>query len=286
MAKGPLQIPLLALCCVLASAGPLPAQGIPITVGPLTVTVPPGWTGQTNSVPIRIFSPGSTPQHFFSVEFFSPDQRPQDLAEHHAQIWGRIASTFHINTPPQSGTSGRFVWTRSDVPRAFGQKETFILYSAGTSSAFVDVAVQATRADLVSRNLPVLEMMLRNAVLSDDGSGANTSVAAPAAGSGSNVPAAAGSPLSLGDYIYQTPAGWTANQYSDGIVLTSPVSETGERCHMLMRQTSGNLLRDADLAYRDIYKTYVLKSQTSSGMIQSSLIRGTSLVTDWRCARK
>lgn len=279
MAKGPLQILILALCLILASAVPLAAQGTPITVGPLTVTVPPGWTGQVNIVPVRVFAPGSTPQHFFSVEFFPPDPRPQALAEHHGQIWGRIASTFHITTPPQSGMSGRFVWTRSDVPRAFGRKETFILYSAGTGSAFVDVAVQATHADLVSRHLPVLETMLRNAVLSDDGSVPSASVPGRAVGSGSNVSAAAGTPVSLGDYVYQTPAGWNANQYSDGIVLTSPVSETGERCLISMwpmRPTSGNLLRDADLAFRDIYKTYVLKSQTSSGMIQSSLIRGTS----------
>jgi hypothetical protein len=33
------------------------------------------------------------------------------------------------------------------------------------------------------------------------------------------------------DYIYEVPAGWTPQKYSDGgVVITSPVSGTGERC--------------------------------------------------------
>jgi len=45
------------------------AQGTPLTLGPLTVTIPAGWFAQTNVVPIRLFSPDSTPQQYFQVEF-------------------------------------------------------------------------------------------------------------------------------------------------------------------------------------------------------------------------
>ncbi len=190
-----LRLSLMMVCVALAGSNANSAQGIPLTVGPLTVTVPPGWTGQTNSVPVRIFAPGSTPLQFFSVEFFPPDPRPLGLAEHQQQTWQRIATTFRIISPPQSGMTGRFAWTRSDVPRAFGRKETFILYSAMAAGTCVDVAVQASTANLVTRNLPALEVMLGSAILAGDSSGPINSE--PATSTMGNAPAAAGSPATL-----------------------------------------------------------------------------------------
>src|SRR6202011_347968 len=65
-----------------------------------------------------------------------------------------------------------------------------------------------------------------------------------------------------------------------GIVLTSPASATGERCLISlwpMRQSSGNLQRDANVAFQDIFKTYELRAQTSRGSaLPPSVIRGTS----------
>lgn len=282
MAKPKLRSPLVLACFLWAGAILVSAQGAPLTVGPLTVNVPAGWNGQTNGVPVRIFSPDSNPRQFFTVEFFPPDQTT-DLAGHHAQMWGRMASAFRITAPPQSGLLGRFVWTRSDVPRGFGQKETFILYSTMAGSTYVGVAVRGMRADLVARNLPAVEAMLRGAAVSDIPAAASSSPSSssPSYDSGQAGAAAnAESAGALSDYIYAAPAGWTANHYPDGIVLTSPASQTGERCLISMwpmRPFSGNLLRDADFAFRDIYKTYVLKNQTSSGsLLQPSMVRGIS----------
>jgi hypothetical protein len=273
--------PALHLACFLyVVSGFALAQNSPLTLGPLTVTIPPGWTGQANSIPARIFSPGSNPQKYFSVEFFPPEQTPQEITEHHSQIWGKLAAAFRITAPPVSGLTGRFVWTRSDVPRGFGQKETFILYSTKVGSTYVGVAVHATNPDLVARNLPAMDAMLRGAVLSEASSAPGPSAPSYGSGNSGGATASAGNPGTLGEYIYSVPQGWAANQYADGIVLTSPVSQTGERCLISlwpMRAAGANLQDDANIIFRDIFKTYVLKNQTSSGsLLQSSMVRGTS----------
>ena len=89
-----------------------------------------------------------------------------------------------------------------------------------------------------------------------------------------------GNAASLGEYVYAVPAGWTENRYPDGIVLMSPMSQTGERCLISMwpmRPSSGDLRRDADSAFREIFQTYVLKNQTSGGfLIQNSITHGVS----------
>jgi hypothetical protein len=139
--------------------------------------------------------------------------------------------------------------------------------------------------------MPAVETMLRNAVLSGGAPGPASSVpaygsgnapAAPAYGSGNApaAPAGAGNPVTLGDYVYTAPAGWASNQVGNELVLASPMAANGERCLISMwpmRESSGDLLRDANLAFRDIFSTYQLKSQTSGGfLIQSSITRGTS----------
>ena len=90
-----------------------------------------------------------------------------------------------------------------------------------------------------------------------------------------------GPPLaSLADYVFSAPPGWTATQYPDGLVLMSPISATNERCVMTlwpMRPAGANLLNDAEMIFRDVYKTYELRSMTVRGTpMPSSLVRGTS----------
>jgi hypothetical protein len=187
-----------------------------------------------------------------------------------------MASTLQITAPARSGMLGPFIWTRSDVPRGFGRKETYILYSTQTVGVYVGVAVHGTNANLVARHMPAVEMMLHNAVLSSSAPGPASTMPEPAAA----APPTAGNSASLGDYVYTAPSGWTANQYPDGIVLTSPMASNGEKCLISMwpmRESSGNLHRDAELAFREIFNTYQLKSQTSGGfLLQSSITRGTS----------
>jgi hypothetical protein len=245
MAARRLRIALALACLVLASGVSVFAQGAPLTVGPVMVTVPPGWTGEVNGVPARIFSPDSNPQWNFSVEFFPPEETPEDIAQHHAAIWGRMAATFRVAAPPQSGLVGQFIRTRSDQPRGLGQRETFILYSAKKGTVYIGVAVHANRPDLLSRNLPAIEAMLSRAVWNDGSSGSsnyNTNATHPGVAQTS-----AGGPATLGNYVYATPPGWRATQYPDGIVLAAPISN-GEACQISMwpmRATSGNLQRDA-----------------------------------------
>lgn len=87
-------------------------------------------------------------------------------------------------------------------------------------------------------------------------------------------------PATLSEYIYVVPPGWNATQYPDGIVLMSPPSATNERCVVTlwpMRPAGTNLLGDAYSAFRDVYKAYELRSQTTRGTpMPSSVVRGTS----------
>jgi hypothetical protein len=149
---------------------------------------------------------------------------------------------------------------------------------------YISAAVDANRADLVSRNLPALEAMLRSAVVGDpSATGAPGPVAAAAAtsGSGNSHPqqSTATGAGTLGEYVYAVPRGWTPNQYPDGIVLSAPRMPT-ENCIISMwpmRPTSNNLYGDANTAFRQIFNTYELRNRSSDGLqVPQTVIRGTS----------
>ena len=79
----------------------------------------------------------------------------------------------------------------------------------------------------------------------------------------------------LTDYVYTCPPGWTPTQYPDGIVLSSPASNTGEKCNLTlwpMRKPSGNLVTDGVQAFQEIFKAFVPK--TSQYATRNSVIRG------------
>jgi len=81
----------------------------------------------------------------------------------------------------------------------------------------------------------------------------------------------------LTDYIYTIPAGWTSTQYPDGVVLSAPVSNTGERCLLQvwpMRSSVGTLVQDAIQAFRQIFSAYT--PTNSQYATQNSIVRGTS----------
>lgn len=254
----------------------------------MTVTVPPGWFAQTNVVPVKIFSPDSTPQQAFEVDFFPPEQTPEDVRQHHAVILGRLSTMIRPLGQPQSGVLGQFIWTRVEVAQA-AQRQTLILYSEKTGPLYMAVAVYAPTPALLSRNLPAVEAMLRNALLIDPSAGPGSSM--PPAGGG-NMPAlpanpgnaaaapAAGNPATLGQYVYTPPPGWTTQNFPDGIVLTSPDTITNEKCFITilpMRPAGANLQDDANNAFRDVWKAYELRNMTNrSTPMPSSITRGTS----------
>ncbi|HEY2912372.1 MAG TPA: hypothetical protein VGK21_03355, partial [Candidatus Angelobacter sp.] len=202
------------------------AQGTPLTVGPLTVTLPPGWTAQSLGMgPEKYYSPDSTPQQYLTLQFL-PEQTTKDVRQRHAEIMGNLASIVRPGSTPQNGATGKFIWTRMELQLPGGTNETMIWYSAKAGSTYVAIGLEATRPELIARNLRAVEAMLTNAVLS----GATT---APDA---SNVPAGPGNAAaappgttglrSLDDYIYTPPASWAAQRLSDAIMLSSPLSST------------------------------------------------------------
>ncbi|HVU93858.1 MAG TPA: hypothetical protein VHE34_01490 [Puia sp.] len=93
-------------------------------------------------------------------------------------------------------------------------------------------------------------------------------------------PQAAGQSLQTGtlaDYVFTCPPGWTPTQYSDGIVLNAPVSNTGEKCVLTlwpMRTPSANLAADAVQAFREVFKAFVPRN--SEYATRNSIIRGVS----------
>jgi hypothetical protein len=118
--------------------------------------IPAGWTGQADGDPARFFSPDSTPQKYFSLEFFNPQTTNEDVLAHHNMIVNNLSGLKEPGTQLQSGILGQFIWTRMVIRRPQSQPETTILYSAKVGSLYILMDVDATGADLVARNLPVV----------------------------------------------------------------------------------------------------------------------------------
>ena len=267
----------LIFCVVLASQMLVFAQGTPLTLGPLTVTVPPGWIAQTNTVPVRLISPDSNQQQSFQVEFYPFEQTTQDVREAHTAFWARLAGAVQLVSQPQSGVTGQFIWTIAQAQRAPGLRDTLVLYSAKSGAIYIPITVDASTNQLFMKNMPAVEAMLRSATLSGAAPAGSQN---PPAGTAPAAQISAGDIATLADYVYTTPPGWTATKYSDGIVLMSPISVTNEQCVVTlwpMRQAGNNLLQDADTLFQDVYKAYELRNMTNRGTpMPSSIVRGTS----------
>jgi hypothetical protein len=171
------------------------------------------------------------------------------------------------------------------------KSEIMVLYSAKSGSSYIAVFVDATRPDLVAKNLPALDAMLKSATPAfapaSDASNA-TSPANPGNASNPGNTSGAGHSQSsatgletLNEYIFNVPHGWTPTKYSDGIVLMSPASVTNERCVVtispMRRSSSGNLLAEADSVFRDVYKAYQPANRTTrGGEMPASIVHGVS----------
>ncbi len=83
-------------------------------------------------------------------------------------------------------------------------------------------------------------------------------------------------PGSLSDYIHTAPQGWATANHADGILLSSPASDTGERCVIglwPMRPSSGDLFQDADAASGQVFKAFEVRSTMTFPSVPV-LIRG------------
>jgi hypothetical protein len=281
----------LFLGFAIASPASLFAQGTTLSRGSLTVMIPAGWTGQTDTDPARFFSPESTPQQYFSLEFRNPQTTTDDVLAHHNMVVNNLSGLKEPGTQHQSGVLGQFIWTRMVIRRPQSQPETLILYSAKAGSLYISIDVDSTSSDLVVKDLPAVEAMIRSAVLSNAPGAAPVSsgsvlsaptVSVPAAGDGAYAtqgPIPTG-PAPLTQYIYAVPPGWMPAQYPDGIVLTSPASATGERCQISMwpiRPTTGNPGSDVSKAFREVFKAYEMRNRDSDGSpVPTMFIRGKS----------
>lgn len=258
------------------------AQGTPYTAGPLSVTIPPGWTKIDTFGTVSFNSPDSTPQQFFSVQF-ATEGTTQSVSQRHSTIIGNLSGIMRPGTTPQNGTTGNFIWTRIEVQMPTGP-ETMVWYSAKAGSTYVALGVRTTNANLLARNLPAVEAMLARASLK--GASAPPAVTNAPNGIASAGKASGGAPGAVGlatldEYIFTAPAGWAAQKLSDAIMLSSPPSETNEKCLlylMPMRPASANLLQDATNAFRDVWlHNFVLRNQTPAGFaFPESIIHGYS----------
>src|ERR1041385_9266961 len=217
MARTQIRLALLLASVSLAGSLQVFAQA-PLTVGPLTVTIPPGWTKQEFFGTVKFYSPGSTPQQFLRLQFLPSEETPQDVRQRHSTIIGNLSGIMRPGTSLQNGVTGNFIWSRVEVQMPNNPPETMIWYSAKAGSTYVAVGLEATSAALLARNLPAVEAMLARASLQ----GASAPPAVSNAPNG-NTPAAKGSSGALGavglatldEYVFTAPAGWAAQKLSD-----------------------------------------------------------------------
>lgn len=282
MARTQRKLALLFACIALTGSMPLSGQGTPYTAGPLGVTIPPGWTKIDTFGTVSFNSPDSTPQQFFSVQF-ATEGTTQNVSQRHSTIIGNLSGIMRPGTTPQNGTTGNFIWTRIEVQMPTGP-ETMVWYSAKAGSTYVAVGVRTTSANLLARNLPAVEAMLTRASLK--GASAPPAVTnapngiAPAGKVSGGAPGAVGL-ATLDEYIFTAPAGWAAQKLSDAIMLSSPPSETNEKCLlylMPMRPAGANLLQDATNSFRDVWlHNFVLRNQTPAGFaFPEAIVHGMS----------
>ena len=255
------------------------ASGTPLTLGPLTVSLPPGWTAQSGLGPVRYYSPDSTPQQFFRLQFLPAEQTTLDVRQRHAEIIGNLAGIIRPGSAQQNGVIGKFIWTKMEVQLPGGLNETWIWYSAKAGSTYVAIGAEATRPELLARNLGAVEAMLARASL--NGASTAPGAANAPAGNASGAPPAAVGISTLDEYIFTAPAGWATQRLSDAIMVSSPFSATNEKCliYLLpMRPAGPDLLQDANNAFRDVWlRNYVLRSQTPAGFaMPESIVHGTS----------
>ncbi|HET8889387.1 MAG TPA: hypothetical protein VFQ41_10825 [Candidatus Angelobacter sp.] len=257
------------------------AQGTPFTQGPLTVMLPPGWTAQSGLGPVRYYSPDSTPQQFFRLQFLPAEQTTLDVRQRHAEILGNLAGIIRPGSAQQNGVIGKFIWTKMEVQLPGGLNETWIWYSAKAGATYVAIGTEATRPELIARNLHAVEAMLANATLSGASTPPGSSNVPAGFGNASGAPAGSVGLASLDDYIFTPPSGWAAQRLSDAIMISSPLSVTNEKCliYLLpMRPAGANLLDDASNAFRDAWlRNFVLRNQTPAGFaFPESVVHGTS----------
>jgi len=283
----------------------------------MTVTIPAGWTEKT-ALPgerVRFFSPDSTTQRYFFLAFSSPQTTQDDVYTRHVTITENLSGLLAPGAKPESGLLGKFVWTRMAIQRPIPgfKPEIIILYSSKVGSLYVSMDVDANKEDLVAKNLPAVEDMLRAAIFKSVPKAGAPPVSSappgypPTSGARANnpqphsfppypmqpldsVPSADANfaaqaqmptgPASLSQYLFAVPPGWAAQRHTGTVAVVSQPSSTGEQCVIEMwpmRPASSNLIQDAISGFQQAFTGWEARNQSSDGMpVQSLLIRGAS----------
>ena len=278
------QLLFLLFCLALPGSYLVSAQSTPVKVGPLTVNAPPGWKAQQDAFNpgiVQIVSPDSTLQQYLHVQLLPPQQVSEDAREYHAIILQRLSAFIPTGSPQQSGVTGKFIWTRYVMQRPGGLPEAMIFYSAKAGSLFIGIEVEATNQQLLTRNLPAIEAMMRGATL-EGAPGAPVSSSAPPASSAGSATGSSNAtgPATLGDYIYATPAGWATKRNPDSIILESPLLGTSEKCFIFfwpMRPAGPDLVADTNRFFAEAWGSFELRNRDGrGGDMPPVIVRGTS----------
>src|SRR5262249_25490148 len=165
MARSQAKLALLLAIFALSRPVVLLAQGTTLTVGPLTVTLPPGWTRNDFFGTVKYFSPDSTPQQFLRIQFLPAEETTKSAAQRHSEIIGNLASIVRPGTTQQNGVTGNFIWSKIEVQLPSQPPQTMIIYSAKAGSTYVAIGLETDHPDMLARNLPAVEAMLARASL-------------------------------------------------------------------------------------------------------------------------
>jgi hypothetical protein len=268
---------LLMVGFVLAGSVCAFSQGTPVTVGPLTVTVPPGWNvpaDRAENQGVQIYSADSTLQQYLQVQVFAPQQITQSAREYHALMIQRFSAVIPPGSPQQGGVLGPFIFTRFMMQLGSDPPHAMVWYSAKSGSQYLAITAEATNPDLMTRNLPALEAMVRGATIGGAPAAAAPSAPPATAGNSAGPQSNTTGPDTVSEYVFTAPPGWTGTKYPDGSVgLMSPVLGS-ERCIiniLPMRPAGANLLTDAYSTFQDVWKDFQLTDRTPRGSAMPQL---------------
>src|ERR1700756_3334859 len=155
----------LCFFALLLASGSAVFSQASLTVGPLTVTLPPGWTKNELFGTVKYFSPDSTQQQFLRIQFLPAEETTKSVAQRHSEIIGNLAGIMRPGIRQQNGVTGNFIWSRIEVQLPPQPPQTMIIYSAKAGSTYVAIGLETDRPEMLARNLPAVEAMLTRASL-------------------------------------------------------------------------------------------------------------------------
>src|SRR5438552_5793703 len=216
--------------------------------GGLSYRVPSGWDQATDAARgVVVLRPrGLGPSGECLIMIGQPQAFSGTAEQFHGVVVRHTSQAAPVVDTSPTATLGGFLVTR--VHQRTPHNEMFTtVFTARWSDRGQVIAFVASAADLEQSYRNAAEAMVREIAIpqssvalapGDQPSVAPQSAAQPLpsapTASGAARPAPSPTVGSLAEYVYAVPNGWTASQASNGIVLTSPKSQSGEVCYIAM----------------------------------------------------